>query len=543
MPASRHAVLTRATPHNTPHPSTYSQLDPGESFTRLIQIQSGCIHTQIQPRLQVVDSPHSQVIDALNYQAQFPLCGPLGLPETPGVSIHPRGPALEDAQSWGVISPPNPHSLVTPLGVLTCEDYPNYVDPTTSRVPPAPLHPLTPQGGQAGQPPGDSDKIQRPPHSYEALIYEALKSSPEKRMTLQQIYASIEQRYAYYAYHAPSSWRNSLRNQLSRTLRFRSVRVYLDNSRSKSQRYWEVDPVAPTGNKSYRRKCESLILPTDSPPTPFSSVFTHRVLDIPQGGPGTFPPGCGVSGITAMTASEMADTIKPGPVAHRCPQRTTPNFREDILGWADDTLLSPSDTQGQGREIRNGNRVRLSDDGVSQSRLLGVGTPSVIVQKYVISVDDNGVTQCGTRSSPSSDSLRLTPIAYFQLPLYPLSPYLCQLGSLLAVSFISISLTGLSILEHYDCFQFKKEVRGDAEEGIFDINVEATAGHPHLGGEDFDNRLVNHFIQEFQQRALYQRERCVVELVSNSSCTLMVGAQIPCSSSPKLMPNPPCLPE
>ena len=28
----------------------------------------------------------------------------------------------------------------------------------------------------------------------------------------------------------------------------------------------------------------------------------------------------------------------------------------------------------------------------------------------------------------------------------------------------------------------------------------ATAGDTHLGGEDFDNRLVNHFVQEFKRK-------------------------------------------
>ncbi|KAJ5117762.1 Heat shock 70 kDa protein [Penicillium atrosanguineum] len=36
------------------------------------------------------------------------------------------------------------------------------------------------------------------------------------------------------------------------------------------------------------------------------------------------------------------------------------------------------------------------------------------------------------------------------------------------------------------------------EEGIFE--VKATAGDTHLGGEDFDNRLVNHFVNEFQRK-------------------------------------------
>ncbi|KAL0429718.1 UNVERIFIED_CONTAM: Heat shock cognate protein [Sesamum radiatum] len=36
------------------------------------------------------------------------------------------------------------------------------------------------------------------------------------------------------------------------------------------------------------------------------------------------------------------------------------------------------------------------------------------------------------------------------------------------------------------------------EEGIFE--VKATAGDTHLGGEDFDNRLVNHFAAEFKRK-------------------------------------------
>ena len=36
------------------------------------------------------------------------------------------------------------------------------------------------------------------------------------------------------------------------------------------------------------------------------------------------------------------------------------------------------------------------------------------------------------------------------------------------------------------------------EDGIFE--VKATAGDTHLGGEDFDNRLVTHFMQEFKRK-------------------------------------------
>merc|ERR1712188_94756 len=36
------------------------------------------------------------------------------------------------------------------------------------------------------------------------------------------------------------------------------------------------------------------------------------------------------------------------------------------------------------------------------------------------------------------------------------------------------------------------------EEGIFE--VKATAGDTHLGGEDFDNRMVDFFLQEFKRK-------------------------------------------
>ena len=36
------------------------------------------------------------------------------------------------------------------------------------------------------------------------------------------------------------------------------------------------------------------------------------------------------------------------------------------------------------------------------------------------------------------------------------------------------------------------------EEDIFE--VKSTAGDTHLGGEDFDNRMVNHFVQEFKRK-------------------------------------------
>ncbi len=57
------------------------------------------------------------------------------------------------------------------------------------------------------------------------------------------------------------------------------------------------------------------------------------------------------------------------------------------------------------------------------------------------------------------------------------------------------------------------------EEGIFE--VKATAGDTHLGGEDFDNRLVNHFVQEFKRKnkkGRHQSPRPLVFLMINCFC-------------------------
>uniref|UniRef100_A0A3B5K5S5 Heat shock protein family A (Hsp70) member 2 n=1 Tax=Takifugu rubripes TaxID=31033 RepID=A0A3B5K5S5_TAKRU len=51
------------------------------------------------------------------------------------------------------------------------------------------------------------------------------------------------------------------------------------------------------------------------------------------------------------------------------------------------------------------------------------------------------------------------------------------------------------------------------EDGIFE--VEATSGDTHLGGEDFDNRMVNHFVEEFkrkQKKDISQNKRALRRL-------------------------------
>merc|ERR1739842_25770 len=67
------------------------------------------------------------------------------------------------------------------------------------------------------------------------------------------------------------------------------------------------------------------------------------------------------------------------------------------------------------------------------------------------------------------------------------------------------------------------------EEGIFE--VKSTAGDTHLGGEDFDNRMVNHFVQEFKRKHkkdLTQNKRAIRRLrtaCERAKRTLSASAQ------------------
>merc|ERR1712007_241826 len=67
------------------------------------------------------------------------------------------------------------------------------------------------------------------------------------------------------------------------------------------------------------------------------------------------------------------------------------------------------------------------------------------------------------------------------------------------------------------------------EDGIFE--VKSTAGDTHLGGEDFDNRMVDHFVNEFQRKHkkdMSQNKRAVRRLrtaCERAKRTLSASAQ------------------
>lgn len=57
--------------------------------------------------------------------------------------------------------------------------------------------------------------VDRPPHSYIALISMAILSKPERKILLNEIYDWVIQNFPYYQYRTDKSWRNSIRHNLS----------------------------------------------------------------------------------------------------------------------------------------------------------------------------------------------------------------------------------------------------------------------------------------------------------------------------------------
>lgn len=62
---------------------------------------------------------------------------------------------------------------------------------------------------------GNNHDIDRPPHSYIALISMAILSKNEKKILLNEIYDWVVQNFPYYQHRTDKSWRNSIRHNLS----------------------------------------------------------------------------------------------------------------------------------------------------------------------------------------------------------------------------------------------------------------------------------------------------------------------------------------
>lgn len=104
----------------------------------------------------------------------------------------------------------------------------------------------------------------KPVESYALMIYKALESSPEGKLTLSEIYAWIENAYPYYQ-KADPVWKNSIRHNLSLNPTFKKV-PRPPSCKGKGG-FWAIDSSQRQGKllkKSRRQKsCDRASIPSE----------------------------------------------------------------------------------------------------------------------------------------------------------------------------------------------------------------------------------------------------------------------------------------
>lgn len=97
----------------------------------------------------------------------------------------------------------------------------------------------------------DSLSEEKPAESYAYMIYKALESSPDGKLTLADIYSWIEKTYPFYRTADPV-WKNSIRHNLSLNTAFKKI-PRPESSKGKGG-YWAIDHESQKNGKALKRK-------------------------------------------------------------------------------------------------------------------------------------------------------------------------------------------------------------------------------------------------------------------------------------------------
>ncbi|EAW09768.1 putative forkhead transcription factor Fkh1/2 [Aspergillus clavatus NRRL 1] len=244
----------------------------------------------------------------------------------------------------------------------------------------------------------DSAKDLKPPYSYATLIAQAIFSSEEEKLTLNNIYNWIMDKYAFYR-HSQSGWQNSIRHNLSLNKAFQKVPRRTDEP-GKGMK-WQI---APEYREEYWKK--QLRKGTTQSSAPSSPATKEPVSRGANGRENVFngkksPPPVSSPGFSSFPVA---------PVEAYTPERGSRAARADhpLRNASARDYEEPSPLPARSATKNNGTNALSRTYGLSDNV---AGSPPVLSSSYYDDGPSSMITPAPQRQQP-----RLPPPSTAQIP-------------------------------------------------------------------------------------------------------------------------------